>query len=70
MYQPGQFARVAAPTLFLVGSDTTADLRNATDQAVAAIGDARVEALDGHGHMAHKTDPAMVTGLVKELCAT
>lgn len=70
VYQPGQFARVTAPTMFLVGSDTTTDLHHATDQALAAIGDARVETLDGHGHMAHKTDPAMVTLLVKEFCAT
>lgn len=70
VYQPGQFAHVATPVLFLVGSDTTAELRNATDQAVAAIGDARVRTLDGHGHLAHKTDPAMVTQLLKEFCAT
>jgi pimeloyl-ACP methyl ester carboxylesterase len=70
VYRPGQFASVAAPTLFLVGSDTTAKLRNATDQAISAIGDAHVHILDGHGHLAHKTDPAMVTRLVKEFCAT
>lgn len=70
VYRPGQFDSVAAPTLFLEGSDSPTDLRRATDRAVAAVGGARVQMLDGHGHLAHKTDPAMVTRLVKAFCAT
>lgn len=70
VYQPGQFGGVTAATLFLAGSDSPPDLRDATDQAVAAIRDARVQVLDGHGHMAHKTDPALVTDLIEGFCAT
>ena len=46
------------------------EVLKATDAATAAIPTARVEVLDGHGHFAHKTDPAMVTALVEEFVGT
>lgn len=67
-YRPGQFATIAAPTLFLLGSDTTPELRVATEHAMAAVGDPTLQLLEGHGHMAHKTDPAMVARLVAAFC--
>ncbi len=65
VYQPGQFDAVSAPTLLLSGSDTPADLRKATYAAADAIPDTQIRVLEGHGHMAHKADPAMVAAIVR-----
>ena len=59
-YHPGQFDAITAPTLLLAGSDTPADLNKATHAAADAIPNTRIHLLEGHGHMAHKTDPAKV----------
>lgn len=53
------------PTLLLAGTESPAEVRKATDQAVRAIPGAQVRELDGHAHMAHKTDPAMVAGIIR-----
>lgn len=65
MYQPAQFVAFIAPTLLLAGSDTPADLSKAT-HAAGAIPDTRIHVLEGHDHMAHKVDPAMVAAIVRE----
>jgi pimeloyl-ACP methyl ester carboxylesterase len=66
VYQPAQFDAITAPTLLLAGSDTPADLSKATHAAADAIPDTRIRVLDGHGHMAHKADPAMVAAIVRQ----
>lgn len=66
VYAPGQFAAITAPTLLLAGSDSVPAVAEATRRAAAAIPDARIRVLDGHGHFAHKTDPAMVDALIRE----
>ncbi|HUF84781.1 MAG TPA: alpha/beta hydrolase [Acidimicrobiia bacterium] len=65
-YQPGQFDRVKAPTLVLAGAESPASQQEATQRAAAAIPDARVRTLDGHSHIAHRVDPAMVAAIVCE----
>lgn len=69
VYRPGQFEAIAAPTLLLSGSDSPADFKTATDAAAAAIPGARVHVLHGHGHIAHRTDPALVAAIVREFIA-
>ncbi len=69
-YQPGQFDAIAAPTLLLAGSDTPADLSKATHAAAHAIPNNRIHVLDGHGHIAHKTDPAMVAAIVRQFISS
>jgi pimeloyl-ACP methyl ester carboxylesterase len=64
VYRPGAFDAVAAPTLLLAGSESPSVLREATDLAAAAIPDARVRVLDGHAHLAIRTDPAMVAVVI------
>jgi 3-oxoadipate enol-lactonase len=64
VYQPGQFTTITVRTLFLAGSESVPVVAKATDEAVAAITHARVRILDGHGHFAHKTDPAMVAAII------
>jgi pimeloyl-ACP methyl ester carboxylesterase len=70
VYRPGQFDTVAAATLMLTGSDSVADIVDLTRRAAVAIPRARVGVLDGHGHFAHKTDPAMVTAVVRDFVAS
>lgn len=69
-YRPGQFDAITAPTLLLAGSDTPSDLSKATHAAADAIPDTRTQVLEGHGHMAHKTDPAMVAAIVRQFIST
>jgi hypothetical protein len=59
-----------APTLFLAGSDSVPVVTQATDRAAAAIPDAKVHVLEGHGHFAHKTDPAMVAAIIEQFVAS
>lgn len=65
-YKPGQFDSIAAPTLMLTGSESPPVVTDATHQAAAAIPDARIEVLEGHGHFAHRTEPAMVAAIIKQ----
>jgi pimeloyl-ACP methyl ester carboxylesterase len=66
VHTPGQFDAVTAPTLLLAGSETLAAIAEVTPRVAASLGDARIHVLEGHGHMAHKTDPAMVAGVINE----
>ena len=66
VYAPAQFDGITAPTLMLSGSDSVTEVTDATHRAAAAIPGARVRVLDGHGHFAHKTDPAMVDAIIRE----
>ena len=69
-YQPGQFDTVKAPTLLLAGAESPPAQQEATQRAAAAIPDARVRTLDGHSHIAHRLDPAMVAAIVCEFVAS
>jgi pimeloyl-ACP methyl ester carboxylesterase len=65
-YQPGQFEAVKAPTLLLAGAESPPAQQEATQRAAAAIPGARVRTVDGHSHIAHRVDPAMVAAIVCE----
>lgn len=64
-YPDSRLDPVTAPTLLLSGSDSTPDLRRATDAARAAVPGAQVRVLDGHAHAAHRTHPAEVARLIR-----
>lgn len=66
VYEPGRFDAIDAPTLLLSGSDSPDPIIRATHRAAAAIPDARIHRLEGHGHFAHRTDPAMVVSIIRE----
>jgi hypothetical protein len=66
VYRPGAFDGIAAPTLLLAGSESPPVLRQATDRAAAAIPGARVRMLQGHAHLAIRTDPAMVAAVIRQ----
>jgi pimeloyl-ACP methyl ester carboxylesterase len=67
VYRPGQFAGVTAPTVLLAGSDSPPIQQEATRRAAAAIAGSEIRVLDGHGHIAHQTDPALVAGVLREI---
>ncbi len=66
VYQPGQFDGITAPTLILAGSESPPVQNEATQRAMAAIPNARIRVLDGHSHVAHQTDPALVASVIRE----
>lgn len=70
MYQPGQFDEITTPTLLLAGSESPPAVTKATHEAAAAIADAHIWVLEGHGHFAHKTDPAMVAAIVRQFTSS
>ncbi len=69
-YQPGCFDGVHAPTLLLSGSESTAAVVECTRRAAAALPGAHVRVLRGHAHVAHQSDPAMVSRLVRAFMQT
>ena len=66
VYRQGQFEAVTASTLLLAGSESPPAQDGATRRAAAALPDARVRMLEGHGHLAHQSEPALVAAIVKE----
>jgi pimeloyl-ACP methyl ester carboxylesterase len=70
VYRPGQFDRITAPTQLLSGSHSTPAIKRATYDAAAAIPGARIRVLDGHAHVAHRTDPTMVAAVVAAFIAS
>ena len=70
VYAPGQFDGITAPTVLLAGSDSVTEVTKATHQAAAAIPNAHIRVLDGHGHFAHKSDPAMVDALIRDFISS
>lgn len=68
-YRPGQFDGITAATLLLTGSRTDPALTAATHAAAAAIPNAQIRVLEGHGHFAFKTDPALVAAVVRDWIA-
>ena len=65
VYQSGQFDAITAPTLLVACSESGPALAEATQHAAAAIPNAQVRVLDGHGHFAFKTAPAMVAAIIR-----
>jgi pimeloyl-ACP methyl ester carboxylesterase len=70
VYQPGQYDAISAPTLVLAGGDSPDAQQDATQRATNAIPHAEIHRLDGHTHIAHRTDPALVAALVVEFNAS
>jgi hypothetical protein len=50
----------------LSGSESPAALKEATHLAAVALPDARIRVLEGHGHLAIQTDPAMVAAVIRQ----
>lgn len=70
VYEPGQFGGIDAPTLMLSGSQSPSSVIEATQRAAGAIPNTRIHVLDGHGHFAHRTDPAMVVSIIQDFVSS
>jgi pimeloyl-ACP methyl ester carboxylesterase len=70
VYQPGQFDAITAPTVLLAGADSPPAQQEVTQRAAAAIPGAQIRVLEGHSHMAHRVDPAIVAAIVLGLAAS
>ena len=57
-----RFRELAAPVLLLLGGESPAWAREATERLCAALPDARVSVLRGQGHAATVTAPELVAG--------
>jgi pimeloyl-ACP methyl ester carboxylesterase len=60
-FEPRRFAAISVPTLLLVGSHSPPEITDESRLLAAAIPDARIETLDGQGHVAMLTAPAQFT---------
>jgi pimeloyl-ACP methyl ester carboxylesterase len=63
-YQPGAFDGIRVPTLIFIGTETAPALMRSTLRAAAAIPEARIGVLAGHGHLAYLTDPGLVSSRI------
>jgi len=69
-YQPGEFDAITAPTLLLQGSESVPGIVKATADAASAIPGSQIHLLDGHAHFAHKTEPEMVTSVIRKFLSS
>lgn len=70
VYQPGQFDAIAAPTLLLAGSESPSAQDEATRRAAAAIPAAQIRVLEGQGHFAIQSHPALVASIIRDFALT
>jgi pimeloyl-ACP methyl ester carboxylesterase len=66
IYRPGRFDAAKVPALLLAGSESPLEQDEATRLAAAALPDARVHVLEGQGHFAIASDPAMVAAVIRD----
>jgi pimeloyl-ACP methyl ester carboxylesterase len=69
MPAPGRFDGVSAETLLLSGSESVPELVAATQRVRSWVPGARLLVLDGHAHLAHRSDPDMVARVIREFTA-
>jgi pimeloyl-ACP methyl ester carboxylesterase len=67
---PGLFASVTADVLLLSGAESVPEIVEATNRARSWLPAARVHVLHGHAHLAHRTDPDMVAGIIRDFVAS
>lgn len=70
VYRPGALDDIDAPTLVMIGTETSPELMRSTLRAVAAIPGARTQVLGGHGHLACITDPGLIASIITQFVRT
>lgn len=69
VYASGMFDTISAPTVLLSGSESEPAMVAATERAAEAIPLARIHRLLGHGNLAHRSDPQLVCGIIRDVVA-
>ena len=64
-----QYRELSTPTLLLAGSENLDHPSMATEALSSGLPDVHTVVLDGHGHMAHRTDPTRVADEVRTFLA-
>lgn len=64
-WQPEEFAGIQAPTLVVTGSQSPADVARLARRTAAALPNARLHLLQGHGHFAHRLAPDVVADALR-----
>ena len=60
------FEGTTARTLFLTGADTVPELAAATRRLARSVPGAQVRVIEGHDHFAHRADPELVCGMIRD----
>ncbi len=60
------FEGITARTLFLTGADTVPELAAATRRLARSVPGAQVRVIEGHDHFAHRADPELVCGMIRD----
>ncbi len=68
-FDPGKFAGQGLPTLLLLGGDSPAGFRSATEAVHSALPDSRVVILPGQRHVAMDGDPAGFVRVIRRFLA-
>lgn len=64
-----RYRELSTPTLLLAGSENLDHPSMATESLAGTLPDVRTAVLDGHGHMAHRTEPVVVANEVRAFLA-
>ncbi len=64
VFEPARFRTIQIPTLLLLGTESPAYLKSATEAVAAALRHARVVVLPGQGHRAMETAPDLLASEV------
>ena len=64
VYDPARVATITAPTLLLLGGDSPAGVKRATERLAETIPNAQIAVLDGQQHIAIDLDPMGFSGQV------
>jgi pimeloyl-ACP methyl ester carboxylesterase len=64
VHEPGQFDSIAAPTVFLSGSESPEELTEVTRACAAAIPGSVIRSLEGHDHFSYKTHPEAIATVI------
>lgn len=68
-FDPEQAAKIEVPVLLLVGTESPAIIRGKPEVVAAALPDARIEELEGQGHMANITAPDLAARVLLDFLA-
>ena len=60
------FEAITARTLFLTGADSAPGIAAATRRLARSVPGAQVRVIEEHGHFAHRADPELVCGMIRD----